>query len=522
MKHGLAWSGWWAGLFLSLSPAFSSPLPVDPSVRLRLARIYAPEIRTDANERYGLASPAYFISKSFLMANISDCPIAEKRGILKAPLGEGSLFLVRDRMVWNNTKKSCTRVYYPFVPGTVGGKEDRASPGHLFLQLKARTDDILLRDEARFDAIPEINVHVQRYRHERCLQKGRLRGCKRSQTKDFYLIQYFVFLMYNDACNLHEGEQEGMIVVIDAEAFEKAKTAQEMRAAVYRVGFYQHYKTKVVKPEAAEWADITHPVGFMGAGGHGTYPTSGKTALLPGFPLGSRNVIQKICENRRRLDRLTEYHRGNGVRYRTWLPFGHPQALEIPSGAEVSPASKPTTLKVASSRPTPKAGFVKRTLRRSRDLAVRTVIRAGRSVIRSKAPIATTDVFLSPETPEEKKLLASIPALQDRCLFSQGRPGVRLCDVMGHPQNDPCCFQDRYIGPYPRWIAFAGRWGEQELFSAKMQDKSLSWSLMSKLPLGHSFGDSGPFGPKFIHQTTWTWDGKRFPDRPRSTPAPWR
>jgi hypothetical protein len=104
--------------------------------------------------------------------------------------------------------------------------------------------------------------------------------------KTYTVIQFFFFLMLNDAQNKHEGEWESSVVVVDKEAYAAAgdDVAKKRRAItqILMAGHYRHdpYPQEVLaKHEKEIFVDSTaHYRHVMSLGGHGGYlfvPESG-------------------------------------------------------------------------------------------------------------------------------------------------------------------------------------------------------------------------------------------------------
>ncbi|HAA53965.1 MAG TPA: hypothetical protein DCE42_04385 [Myxococcales bacterium] len=481
-------------LFLFAHPLVAHATPIlDAKKRLRLARIYAPEIHQDSIEKYGISSIAHFLKHSTLRASVRRCGLRLKRKHTYR-IGPGALLLLHDRVrfslfgrcqynfsLFRTTKERKNNVVY------------QPASTSLYLQLddhKPKTLNLLKKGER--GTIPEVNFRAYSIQQNVCVKKRWFR-CQKWKTKRFFIIQYFVHLAFNEACNQHEGEHEGMVVVLDANKFEQASDKASYKAAIEKMGFYGHYKTTIVKPSEVTFRE-THPIAYMGAGGHALYHKPGSAEMLKSFPFEMRPWVKRICTKRKRGAFLQEHHRGGGRIYRTWEPVPHvnvQQALSIlPSKPPIWHAAFPWKILPDQQLP-------------------------------SGTPTSSLFQPSQPSLKKARRWLKQLVPIHNICLQSRSKIGVRLCDVQGNKHTDPCCFRQLHDG-FVKWVQFTGRWGRKESFASGLTG-SLAAGLgrvMKRYPLGRSLGNSGPFGPRFIHQTTWNW----YPvtKKPKPTPPTWR
>ena len=202
-----------------------------------------------------------------------------------------------------------------------------------------------------------------------------------------------------------------------------------------------------------------------------------------GLSLEARQVISRVCRKRKKLPLLLEHHRGGGPIYQTWrrprsLPknsslFASPHTSSRPRRGYAHSQRSPSSLPLPRSRP------------------------SSQEARRVSNPAAA---------------LPTLPALQPRCLRSDSRGTVFLCDIQSNPSNHRCCFQQALRG-YLRWVQFAGRWGKQMLYASGLTGATAArvGQMIKRWPLGRSLGNSGPFGPRFLYASTWNWDPLRFP-----------
>jgi hypothetical protein len=585
MERALRWALIaWVAFALEI-PAEAS-LVSRPALRRKLAEVYAPEIRQDREERYGIASIPFFLLQSDLMGKLRGCPRQDSRRVPSARVGRGTWLLVRDRFRWKKHAR-CDLRYDPFAIAArnEGGQRILPAPSNLYLRLRQRDDTTLLRDLYRFGITPEVSFRAYERQMHWCRKRNWAMICTQDEIRRFYVVQFFVPLMYNDACNIHEGEHEGMVLLVDAKEFEQAKTDSDFRRAVKRVGYYGHYKTKVFDPSQVEFVEGTHPVAYMGTPGHALYPKPGVTDVSLGFPVEVRPWMLRICRKRGRAEMLNEKHRGDGAIYRTWLPPGHPRAIQRPTVlSTLSSPSKlpPSPMPSSSAQPTKEAPKIawrdwrglslrgrlgrlfrqdlpkyreREALHQPPQLAAATTRPSSRMALwpqeevcckgmaqgesipetkrPTKEPIRPTsiptqarpkrleDLGLIPLLPEEEKKLSAIQALSARCLSPLPYAGVRLCDVEASSKNPVCCLQ-KNGREFVRWIEFSGRWGNQEPFASGIAGAAAAQlgRVMKRWPLARSLGNSGPFGPRWIHQSTWFWQDTR--RNPPPTPTTWR
>ncbi|MCB9637608.1 MAG: hypothetical protein H6728_17240 [Myxococcales bacterium] len=553
---------WLVGVGL-LFPLMVQASPIsDPALRRKLALTYAPEIRQDQKERYGIASIPYFLMRSDLMAMLRGCTRAKRRNIAgylkkrfwsqtpRVRLGRGTWLMLRDRFRWY-TDTTCDVMYAPFSPGKIKNKTKTilGGPSNVFLQLRRRDDASLLRGAYRFAVVPEISFRTYERQVLHCKRKNLFRMCVEEEVRRYYIIQYFVPLMLNDACNVHEGEHEGMAVLVDARKFLLARTPNEQREAIIKVAYYGHYKTKLYPTKKVTFVEGTHPVGFMGSLGHAIYPTSGKSDMSRNFPFEVRPWVVRICKKKKRFAYLTEWHRGNGPVYQLWKaktgvlkrglaePAGgwldwrgiRKRGLGIPSNTKRPSDGKkrkalfeedpvcckgvPANVKLMGTT-RPASGPSSRKMPTTRIFEPRPAPKK----LRRTAP---HEAGTQPLSVKERKLLRKIPAFFDRCLSPVEQKGVRLCDVQAGPNNPTCCLQKLWREDV-RWVRFAGRWGSQESFASGMTGAAAAnlGRVMRRWPLASSLGNSGPFGPRWIHQTTWHWVDPT--KAPAATPSVWR
>ena len=182
---------------------------------------------------------------------------------------------------------------------------------------------------------------------------------------DYLCLQYWFFYSYNDwgqsfaGMNDHEGDWEGMMLFF---RYDASGRPQEPPAYVT----FADHESRQTKP----WGhhDLTcignHPVGFVGAGSHATYPEAGAHVLLKLYNLidgafgDGVTIDHDDWVHRLDIDTLAwlgDFHGSFGTRY--WLPlsqakkvlqlvlgptvFGQLIGLRVPAEVELPGVSAP-------------------------------------------------------------------------------------------------------------------------------------------------------------------------------------
>jgi hypothetical protein len=523
----------------SLLPNVRAYAPIQNArKRAHLARLYAPEIRQDKKEAFGFASIPWFLQHSLLMMQMRACgkmfPSLRKGQVW--PLLPGTSLLY-GRYFSVKHPAGCQLRIDPFAsrPRLHKGKQYLAAPNQLFLQLRNHHPRTLLTGRYKRLAAPEWNYHVYQAMGQRCLRKGWLRNCKKYEHRRFYVIQYFVPLMLNNACNVHEGEMEGMTILVDRTLFDAARTTEQYRKAVYKVAYAGHYENKLVKASKVTFVHGTHPVAYMGRGGHALYPKAGVTPRLKTYAVELRRLVKRTCRKRKRLWGLTEWHQGGGEIAQGWKPLpALSSPWKAPSGCQWVPwLGKQLCLPARQIRLLRRNNTANRLFPfQSTSKQRPTTRKAGKDPVRqsprlqSKKPLALTAAqvrqsFHRELSVQDHATLRRIKALRPGCVLRLKRKGVRLCDVYLNKHDSDCCISE-VIGRYRRWVYFAGRWGKQEAFANSLAGKTAGrfGRYFRRWPLGQSMGNSGPFGPPFIFATTWRWYNPL--STPKPTPPQWR
>lgn len=240
----------------------SAPAATTDAIHARIAFDYAPRIRLHPDERYGLANVDHFF--------------ANMRLVYKHAFGSQR---------FDTTAATVDRVVYKGYFGLASAASPRSKDNW---SAEARNGCDWSKRHPACDALYlRAADPVAAYSH-RVTPQVYWRAVERTSSgRAFVVVQYFFFLMLNDAQNKHDGEWESSAVVIDKAAYLAAGAdATQLRNAVAMMlmaGHYRHdvYAYDVIRKNAdAIFAPGTaHYRHVMSLGGHGAYlvvPPSGR------------------------------------------------------------------------------------------------------------------------------------------------------------------------------------------------------------------------------------------------------
>jgi hypothetical protein len=259
-----------------------------PQVDLtQMAHDYAPLVVMHPDERYGLANVGHFFSRFQL--------------VLSTPLKDYR-FDVDETNLHKVVHRGWFRTYTTTHPKWKDNWSFESRDGCEWSTRSEACDLTYLR----------AKDPVKRYARS-VIPEVYWRAKERSHAgKAYTVIQYFFFMMLNDAQNKHDGEWESSIVVVDQAAYAAAGTSGvAKRRAIFQILTAGHYRYEVFDQDPLSRNEehifvenSPHYVHVMSLGGHGAYLLVPKT--------GMHEASQKCFE----------YIGASQKRYSTWQAPG--------------------------------------------------------------------------------------------------------------------------------------------------------------------------------------------------------